>query len=134
MNCVLLYIRPSNLKFLLALYCLSCTSLHTASDVLKKHEEEFFRVANAKLNLLELERKNVISDNHVKEIEKAADKEARELLFRHLRRNADVAALKEYCLMTMSADAFPKMQDLGRKMLADLLTEGLLVLVDVLHL
>ena len=113
---------------------MSCASLHTASDVLKKHEEEFFRVANAKLNLLELQRKNVISDSHVKEIENADDEKARELLFRHLHRNADVAALKKYCQMTMSAEVFPKMQDLGRKMLADLLPEGLLVLVDVLRL
>ena len=115
--------------FLSALYCLNCAFLHAASDVLKKHKEEFFRVTNAKLNLLELERKNVISDSHVKEIESADDGKAQELLFKHLDRNADVAALKEYCQVTMSAKAFPKMQDLGRKMLADLLPQGLLVLV-----
>ena len=112
--------------FLVTLYCLSCASLHAASDVLKKHEEEFFRVTNAKLNLLELERKNVISDSHVKEIESADDRKAQELLFKHLERNADVVALKEYCRMTISAKAFPKMQNLGRKMLADLLPKGLL--------
>ena len=120
--------------FLVTLYCLSCASLHAASDVLKKHEEEFFRVTNAKLNLLELERKNVISESHVKEIENADNGKAQELLFKHLERNADVAALKEYCQMTMSATAFPKMQDLGRKMLADLLPQGLLELVDVFRL
>ena len=120
--------------FLVTLYCLSCASLHAASDVLKKHEEEFFRVTNAKLKLLELERKNVISDGLVTKIENATDEEARELLFRHLHRNADMATLKEYCHMTMSADAFSKMQDLGRKMLADLLPEGLLVLIDVFRL
>ena len=120
--------------FLVTLYCLSCASLRAASDVLKKHEEEFFRVTNAKLNLLELERKNVISDSHVKEIESADDRKAQELLFKHLDRNTDVVALKEYCHMAISAKAFPKMQDLGRKMLADLLPQGLLVLVDVLRL
>ena len=120
--------------FLPVLYCLSCASLRAASDVLKKHEEDFFLVTNAKLNLLKLERKNVISDRLVTKIENAADEEARELLFRHLHRNADVAALKEYCQMTMSADAFPQMQDLGRKMLADLLPGGLLVLIDVFRL
>ena len=108
------------------LYCLSCASLLAVSDILKKHEEEFFCVTNAKLNLLELERKNVISDSHVKEIESADDRKAQELLFKHLNRNADMAALEEYCRMTISAKAFPKMQDLGRKMLADLLPEGLL--------
>ena len=120
--------------FLVTLYCLSCASLHAASDVLKKHEEEFFRVTNAKLNLLELERKNVISDGLVTTIENADDEKAQELLFKHLERNADVTALKEYCQVTMSAKAFPKMQDLGKKMLADLLPEGLLELVDILRL
>ena len=79
--------------FLPALYCLNCASLHAASHVLKKHEDEFFRVTNAKLNLLELERKNVISDSHVKEIESADDRKAQELLFKHLDHNADVAAV-----------------------------------------
>ena len=120
--------------FPVTLYCLSCVFLHAASDVLKKHEEEFFRVTNAKLNLLELERKNVISNRLVTKIENADDEEARELLFKHLDRNTDVVALKEYCHMAISAKAFPKMQDLGRKMLADLLPQGLLVLVDVLRL
>ena len=112
--------------FLVTLYCLSCASLHAASDVLKRHEDEFFRVTNAKLNLLELERRNVISGRLVPKIENADDEEARELLFKHLERNADVAAFEEYCRMTISAKGFPKMQDLGRKMLADLLPEGLL--------
>ena len=74
-------------------------------------------------------RKNVISDSLVKEIESADDRMARELLFAHLHRHADVDALRDYCRMAMTADAYPKMQHLGEKMLRDLPPEGLLVLV-----
>ena len=80
---------------------------------------------DAKLNLLELKRKNVIPDSLVKEIESADDKKAKELLFEHLHRNADVATLREYCRMAIAADAFPNMQNLGEKMLRGLPLKGL---------
>ena len=106
-------------------------SVDTASHVLKKYEDEFFRVTNAKLKLLELKRKAVISDDLVMEIESADHEKARELLFEHLHRHANVAKLREYCRIAISADGYPKMQDLGEKMLRNLPPEGLLGLVCV---
>ena len=99
--------------------------------MLKKYEDEFFRVTNAKLKLLELKRKAVISDDLVMEIESAGHGKARELLFEHLHRHANVAKLREYCRIAISADGYPKMQDLGEKMLRNLPPEGLLGLVCV---
>ena len=88
-------------------------------------------MTDAKLNLPELKHKNVIPDSLVREIESADPDTARYLLFGHLHRNADVASLREYCRMAISANAFPKMQHLGKKMLCDLLP-GVLGLVSVL--
>ena len=81
---------------------------------------------DAKLNLLWLERKKVIPDSLVTEIRSADDKEAKELLFKHLHKYADVASLREYCRVAIAARAYPKMQNLGEKMLCDLLLKGLL--------
>ena len=98
--------------------------------MLKKYEDEFFRVTNAKIKLLELKRKEVISEDLVMEIESADHEKARELLFEHLHRHANVAKLREYCRIAISADGFPKMQRLGEKMLHNLPPEGLLGLVS----
>ena len=103
-----------------------CISLVAVSQVLGKHEEDFFDVVNAKYNLLRLKRKKVITDSLHMEIEKADDETAKELLFQHLCSNADLVALKEYCKTIVAAHAFPKMQSLGAKMLKDLPPEGLL--------
>ena len=89
-------------------------------------------MTDAKLNLLELKHKNVIPDSLVREIESADPDTARYLLFGHLHRNADVATLSVYCRMAIAVNAFPKMQHLGKKMLCDLSTEGVLGLVSVL--
>ena len=99
--------------------------------MLKKYEDEFFRVTNAKIKLLELKRKEVISEDLVMEIESADHEKARELLFEHLHRHANVAKLREYCRIAISADGYPNMQDLGEKMLHNLPPEGLLLLVSV---
>lgn len=80
---------------------------------------------DAKYNLLRLERKNVINDRLIMEIKNADKAVAKELLFAHLRDNADLATLKEYCDMIVAAEAFPKMQTLGKNMLHELLPEGL---------
>ncbi len=101
-------------------------SLGAVSQVLEKHEEEFFEVVDAKLNLLRLNRKKVITESLVTEIKSADSANARELLYDHLYRNADVRALREYCKMAVAADAVPKMQKLGEKMLSELPPEGLL--------
>ena len=78
-----------------------CDSFDAASQVLKKHEEEFFDVVNPKLNLLWLKRKEVISESLITEIKAADTRDAKEILFEHLHCNADVAALTEYCKMVI---------------------------------
>ena len=112
------------------MHCLSCVYIHVsldaASQVLEKHEEEFFDVVDAKLDLLRLKRKKVITESLISKIETANSKDAKEILFQHLQCNADVAALREYCTMIIAADAFPKLQKLGAKMLTELTSEGLL--------
>ena len=86
----------------------------------------FFEVVDAKLNLLRLKRKKVITESLVTEIKSTDSANARELLYDHLYRNADVAILREYCKMAIAADSVPKMQELGEKMLSDLPPEGVL--------
>ena len=103
-----------------------CLSLGAASQVLEKHEEEFIEVVDAKISLLRLKRKKVITESLVTEIKSADSANARELLYDHLYRNADVGALREYCKMAIAADALPKMQKLGEKMLSELPPEGVL--------
>ena len=55
----------------------------------------------------------MISNDVVMEIESADHGKARELLFEHLHCHANVAKLREYSKIAISAGAFPKMQDLG---------------------
>ena len=102
------------------------TSFDAVSQVLKKHEKTFFDVVNAKLNLLKLKRKKVLTENLTTRIESASNEDAKEILFDHLSCNADMAALREYCEMIIVAEAFPKMQKLGEEMLSELPPEGLL--------
>ena len=83
-------------------------------------------MVDAKLHLLRLKRKKVITESLVTEIKSANSANARELLYDHLYRNADVGALREYCKMAIAADAVPKMQKLGEKMLSELPPEGVL--------
>ena len=106
-------------------------SLDAASQVLEKHEEEFFEVVDAKLNLLRLKRKKVITESLVTKIDSADSANARELLYDHLYHNADVPALREYCKMAVAADAVPKMQKLGEKMLSELPPDSVNALVAV---
>ena len=103
-----------------------CVPFGAASQVLKKHEDEFFDVVNPNLHLLWLKRKEVISEGLIAEIKAADTRDAKEILFEHLHRNADVAALREYCKMAIAADGFPRMQKLGEKMQNELTLEGLL--------
>ena len=83
-------------------------------------------MVNPKLNLLWLKRKEVISEDIVAKIKAADNGDAKEILFEHLHRNADVAAVREYCKMAIAADGFPKMQKLGEMMQNELTLEGLL--------
>ena len=104
-----------------------CIPLNVESQVLKKHEDEFFNVVNPKLHLLRLKRKKVITESLISKIETADSEDAKDILFEHLLHNADDASLTEYCRMAIAADAFPKMQKLGEKMLNELALEGLFV-------
>ena len=103
-----------------------CVPFGAASQVLKKHEDEFFDVVIPTLNLLWLKRKEVISDGLISKINAADTRDAKEILFEQLHRNADVATLTEYCKMTIAADGYPRMQKLGEIMLNELALEGLL--------
>ena len=101
-------------------------SLSAVSHVLEKYEDEFFKVVDAKINLLRLKRKKVITEGLISKIESADGGNAKEILFDHLKSNADMASLREYCYMVIAADAYPKMQKLGTKMLNELPPKGLL--------
>ena len=96
------------------------------SQVLKKHENEFFNVVDPKLHLPRLKHKKVITEALVSKIENADSEDAKYILFEHLLQNADIDAQMEYCKMAIAADGFPKMQKLGDKMLDELALESML--------
>ena len=88
--------------------------------VLEKYEEDFFQCVNAKLHLHKLIRKGVITETIKETIESANDDDAREILFGHLKCNADMATLKKYLKVAIAAEGYPNMQSLGRKMMEEL--------------
>ena len=92
--------------------------------LLEKYEDDFFHYINAKLRLRTLLRKGVITDTIKGEIENADDQDAKEILFDHLKRNANVDTLKRYLEVVIAADAHPNMQTLGRKMKEELQQGG----------
>ena len=96
----------------------------SASQFLKAFEDEFVEVVNAKQSLLKLKRKGVISPDVKASIERANVGDAKCLLFEHLEKTATVDTLREYCKVAIAADAFPRMQELGRKMIEALPPEG----------
>ena len=102
-----------------------CIFLAAVSHILEKYEKEFFKVVDAKYFLLRLKRKMVIDGGLMAKIESTNDETAKELPFEHLKFNANVVALREYCEMISEAKAFPKMQKLGTQMLNELPPEGL---------
>ena len=103
-----------------------CIPLNVESQVLKKYEDEFLNVVDPKLHLHRLKHKKVITEALISKIETADSEDAKYILLEHLLHNADVAALREYCEMAIAADAFPKMQKLGEKMLNELALAGML--------
>ena len=103
---------------------MSWVSLDPASQVLEKHEDQFFGVVDAKLKLRWLRRKKVVPDSLVADIEASHGEKAKELTFEHLHLNSNAVTLREYCNMLKGADSFPNMQRLGQKMLHDLPPEG----------
>ena len=60
------------------------------------------------------------------------DDEAREILFDHLKQNANVDTLKKYLKVAVAADGYPNMQSLGRKMMEELEQGGWSELCDQL--
>ena len=90
-------------------------------------------VVYAKQSLLKLKHKGVISQAVRTSIEDASDEDAKYLLFEHLEKNATVDTLREYCEVAIAADGFPRMQELGRKMMETLSLGGWLELCSWLQ-
>ena len=104
---------------------LPAASPFSASQFLKTYEDEFVEVVNAKQSLLRLRHKGVISQAVRASIEATKDDEdAKYLLLEHLEKNATVDTLREYCKVAIAADGYPRMQELGRKMMKTLPPEG----------
>ena len=95
----------------------------SASQFLKAFEDEFVEVVNAKQSLLKLKCKGVISPDVKTSIEGANVEDAKYLLFEHLQKTATVDTLREYCKVAI-AGGYPRMQELGRKMIKALPPEG----------
>ena len=91
-----------------------------ASQFLQIYAKAFLDIVNPKLSLLKLEHKGVISLDAATAIENANEEDAKYLLFQHLEKNATVDTLREYCKVAIAADGYPRMQELGRKMMETL--------------
>ena len=104
---------------------LVAASSFSASQFLKTYEDEFVDVVNAKQSLFRLKHKGVISADVRASIEATnEEEEATYVLLEHLEKNATVDTLREYCKVAIAADDFPRMQELGRKMIKALPPEG----------
>ena len=109
--------RKRSLYFLL----LNPATPFPVTEILKTHETEFFSVVNARLSLLRLQRKGVITQDVESRINAATnDEDAQEILFAHLLRHANVDSLLKYCEVIIAANGYPRMQSLGMKMKEDL--------------
>ena len=84
----------------------------------------FLEVVKPKLSLLQLIHKGVISSDVKTAIESANDEDAKYILFEHLQKNATVDTLREYCKVAIAASGFPRMQELGRKIMDELSPGG----------
>ena len=109
-----------NYSALLSTSLLPAAPPFSASQFLKTYEDEFVEVVNAKQSLLKLKHKGVISPDVKTSIEGANEEDAKYLLFEHLEKNATVDTLREYCKVAIAADGYPRMQELGRKMMETL--------------
>ena len=91
------------------------------TEILQKHETEFFAVVNARLSLLRLRRKGVITQDVIALINAATnDEDAQEILYEHLTNQAGLDSLLKYCEVIIAAEGYPEMQSLGTKMKEDL--------------
>ena len=98
-------------------FALPAASPFSVSRFLETYEDEFLEVVNPKLRLGKLIRKGVISSDVRTAIESANDEGAKDILFEHLQRHATVDTLKVYCDVAIAAKGFPRMQELGRKIM-----------------
>ena len=89
----------------------------SVSRFLETYEDEFLEVVNPKLSLLKLKHKGVISSDIRTAIETANDEDAKYILLEHLQKNATVDTLRVYCDVASAANGFPRMQELGKKMM-----------------
>ena len=92
--------------------------------VLEKYEEDFFKCVNAKIRLLKLIRKGVITEDIKVTIESVDDEDSKEILYRHLKCNANVDTLLRYCEVAIAAEGYPNMQALGWSMQEELQQGG----------
>ena len=107
-----------NYSALLSTSLLPAASPFSASQFLKTFEDEFVDVVNAKQSLFRLKHKGVISQAVRASIEATKDDEdATYVLFEHLEKNATLDTLTEYCKVAIAANGYPRMQELGRKMI-----------------
>ena len=107
---------------------LPAASAFSVSQFLKEYEEDFFHFVDVKQSLFKLEHIGVISPDVKTAINGANDEDAKYILFGHLEKNATVDALREYCEVAIAAKGFPRMQELGRKMMEALPLGGWLEL------
>ena len=105
-------------------FSLPAASPFSVSRFLETYEKEFLEVVNAKLSLLELKHKGVISADVKTTIENANDEDAKFILLEHLQKNATVDTLRVYCDVAIAANGYPRMQELGKEMMDALLSGG----------
>ena len=105
----------------------------SALKFLERYKKEFLEVVHAKQSLLELQCEGVIPPGSGTAIENANKDDAKYLLFEHLAKNADEKTLREYCNVAIAARGFPRMQALGRKMIAALPNGGWLAVAVYEH-
>ena len=112
------FIHCFNYSALFSTSLLPAASPFSASQFLKAYEDEFVAVVHAKQSLFRLKHKGVISQAVSASIEATKDDEdAKYLLLEHLEKNATVDTLREYCKVAIAADGYPRMQELGSKMM-----------------
>ena len=92
----------------------------SVSKLLKKHETEFFEVVNPKLKLLKLKRIGVITEVVLSHINTATNEDAKEILYDHLIRHANLDTLRKYCDVASEVEGHPKMQSFGKMMKEEL--------------
>ena len=107
---------------------LPAASPFSVSQFLETYEDEFLEIVNPKQSLLQLRHKGVISPDVRTAIKDANDEDAKYILLEHLQMYATTDTLWVYCEVAMAAVGFPRMQALGRKMMAALPPGGWLEL------